>query len=182
MSFETKIIDTCVVMERNLLSPATIAYEKPDNGVTVHNKSAYFVIRDCAKITKECLIIYLYGTLQNPIIQLKSKFTEKEIIDFVSRSNKDIQTKQLLNLIFVDIAKNEGVAQISVPDHDQNVVTDFSEDDTDNIYGDYDYVDIIEPTEDELTLDELNFSNVDISDNRAVIDKLIQVFDAEREK
>jgi len=181
MSFESKIIDTCVVMERNLLSPATIAYEKPDNGVTVHNKSAYFVIRDCAKITKDCLLIYLYGTLQNPIDQLRNKFTEKEIIDFVSRSNKDVQTKQLLNLIFVDIAKDQDVAHIKVPDNDRNVVTDFSEEKSDNIYGDYDYADIVEP-DDEVTIDELNLMAVDITDNRAVIDKLISVFNAELEQ
>tara|TARA_Y100000310_G_C20582804_1_gene763848 strand:+ start:754 stop:1302 length:549 start_codon:yes stop_codon:yes gene_type:complete len=182
MNFETKILEASNIKERKLLKPASMAAKNPDTGITVHNKSAYFVIRDCASITQKYLVLHTYGSLNDPLNELKGKFTEKDIIDFIARVPKEVHTKQLLYLIFTDIAKAEGNAVIG---HEAvvetNVITDFSEEDVDNIYGDYDYVhsDKSTPPEEEVS-DQL--LSIDLTDNRAVIDKLIEVFAAIRGK
>ena len=107
---------------------------------------------------------------------------EKDIIDFVARSQKDLHTKQLLHLIFTDIAKREGNAVITQQVANDGVV-DFSEDETiDDIYGEYEYVHTETPTTpSEYSLPDQPL-NIDLSDNRAIIDKLIQVFEAVREQ
>ena len=51
MTFEEKILKNCGIRERNLLRPAKIAAEKPDTGVTINKRGAYFLIQDCAKVT-----------------------------------------------------------------------------------------------------------------------------------
>ena len=67
MNFETKILGTSTIKERKLLKPAAIAAAEPNTGVTIHNKSAYFVIRDCANITQKYLTLHTYGSLHKPL-------------------------------------------------------------------------------------------------------------------
>ena len=183
MSFEGKIVQVSKIKESKLLNPAMIAAKNPDTGITVQNKSAYFVIRDCAILTQKYLPLYIYGELEHPFTLLRGRFIEKDIIDFVARSQKDLHTKQLLYLIFTDIAKREGNAIITQPIVASDTVLDFSEDvEVDDIYGEYEYVHTDTPTTpSDYSLPDQPL-NIDLSDNRAIIDKLIQVFEAVRDQ
>lgn len=137
MSLENKIITNSNIKQRNLLRAATIASEKPDTGVTILKKSAYFVIRDCADITQKYLVMLCYSSYTDPVNQLKGKFSRDEVIDFVRRSKEQDHTRQLLYVLLSDTH----VSDVESP----TPVTDFDEDDADNIYGDYDYVDADDP-------------------------------------
>ena len=75
MTFEEKIIKNSSIRQKNLVRPAKIAFEKPDTGVTINKKGAYYLIKDSAEIT----------------------------IKYVGRSKEEQQTKQLLNIILTDI-------------------------------------------------------------------------------
>ena len=70
-----------------------------NEGIKIENKSAYFVIRDCAMITRKYLPTLIYGRLQNPIENLKGKITVTEIVDFVDRAESNLEAKQLLCLM-----------------------------------------------------------------------------------
>jgi hypothetical protein len=181
MTFEEKILAASNLKQRLLMRPAEIAADNPETGVVIENKSAYFVIRDCAMVTASYLPIFIYGKLNNPFILLKGVFSEKDIIDFVARAQSALHTKQLLHLIFVDIAKRQGNAVIEAAPV-VHAVSDlnFSEEGIDDIYGDYDYA---SPPSSSGSSSVANIQplEVDLSDNRAVIDKLIEAFGAVRE-
>ena len=118
---------------RNLRRPATIASQSPETQVKILNKSAYFVIKDCADLTLKYLPHYIYSTLNKPIALLKGKVNESDIIDFVSRSSKSETTRQLLQIIVDDII-------VDKPDIQEHVVTDFTiPEGVDDVYGDYGY-------------------------------------------
>lgn len=173
---EDKIIKGCKVRQRNLMRAAKLASDKPDTGVKILKKGAYFVIRDCADITQNYLVHLAYGSYEDPIVELSGKFTEKEIIDFVARCNEHGHTKQLLNIIFADIfAKEKGTyVKQEVPVEE---VLDFTETgDEDDIYGDYEYEDDTQVTDDSLPQP----IDIDMSDGNAIIEKLIQVFQVKR--
>jgi hypothetical protein len=173
---EDKIIKGCKVRQRNLMRAAKLASDKPDTGVKILKKGAYFVIRDCADITQNYLVHLAYGSYEDPIAELSGKFTEKEIIDFVARTSKHSHTKQLLNIIFADIfAKEKGTyVKQEAPVEE---VLDFTETgDEDDIYGDYEYEDSSESVEDTLPQP----IDIDMSDGTAIIEKLIEVFNVKR--
>ena len=66
-AFEHKILTVSQSKQAGLLGPAKIAASKPDTGITIVKKSAYFVIRDCAKITEKYLVHHVWGEIKNPI-------------------------------------------------------------------------------------------------------------------
>lgn len=179
MSFEDIIIKNCNLKQKNLLRAAKIASEKPDTGVEIKNKSAYFVIRDCADITQKYLTLLCYGSYVDPVQDLKGKFTEKEIIDFVARTQDDNNThlRHLLYTIFTDIARSEGLYEKVVPNEPATI--DMTEE-GDDIYGEYDYAP--ESTEPEPEDEDMPLLEIDITDGKSVIDKLIDVFGATRAK
>ncbi len=178
MSFEDKIISNSSIKQRKLMRAAKVASEKPDTGVVIENKSAYFVIRDCADIAQKYLTLLCYGSYSNPIAELHGKFTEKEIIDFVSRSTDDSSShlRHLLYTIFTDIARKDGLYEKVVPNEPS--VIDITEE-GDDIYGDYDYA---PDSTEEKEGDDIVQLDVDITDSMSVIDKLIDVFGATRAK
>lgn len=155
------------------MRPATIAAEKPDTGVEIKTKSAYFVIRDCADVTQKYLSLLCYASYSDPIKQLKGKFTKTEIIDFVARarSNKEFQARQLLCTVFADINNNRLIPQ-SQEMLKQTVVVTSEDEDVEDIYGDYDYVDVVTTTEDE----ETTWMGVDTEDETVLINVLCDVF------
>ena len=182
MSFENKILAVSSLKQRRLMRPAAVAADQPDTGVTIENRSAYFVIRDCAMITRDYLALFIYGQLPDPFAQLEGKISEKEIIDFVARAQNEKHTQQLLNLIFVDIAKQQGTAVIeAAPIAEAAVSIDYSEEGIDDIYGDYDYTSAPSTPKPSQPVVVTQPLEVDLSDNRAVIDKLIEAFGAVRE-
>ena len=56
--FEQIILENSSEKQAKLLGPAQRAHKKPDIGVEIQNKSAYYVIRDCAMITQKYLVEY----------------------------------------------------------------------------------------------------------------------------
>ncbi len=181
MTFEEKILKNCAIRERNLLRPAKIASNKPDTGITVNKRGAYFLIQDCAKVTLNYVAHLGYSSFSSPLTQLKGKFTQAEIIDFVGRSKEEAHTRQLLHIILTDIgsaqyksatdipvAPVEGTT-VEVPQHDYTIKDD------EDVYGDYDLEDdavSAEPVKVEAK------AEVNVDDVTAVINKLIEVFNA----
>lgn len=172
MSVEAKIINNCTLKQRTLLRAATVASQKPDTGVEIKNKSAFFVIRDCADVTQKYLVHMCYASYNDPIVELRGKFTEKEIIDFVARCDKHSYLRQLLYIMFTDIARKDGLYEKVVTNEPEKI--DLSED-GDDIYGDYDYVD---ESDQPVEPQEIPTSHIDINDGSVVINKLVEVFAA----
>ena len=179
MSFEDKIISNSTIKQSKLMRAAKIASNKPDTGITIENKSAYFVIRDCADIAQQYLALLCYGSYSDPLTKLKGIFTEKEIIDFVARSQDENNTniRHLLYVIFTDIARKEGLYESVIPN--EPVEIEYTED-VEDIYGDYEYV-APQITTDEQQTGVIPLIDIDITDGKLVIDKLIDVFGATRE-
>lgn len=178
MSFESKVITNSKIKQNKLLRAATIASEKPDTGVVIKNKSAYFVIRDCADITQKYLALLCYGSYTDPLQQLNGKFTKIEIIDFVARARvpENSHVRQLLCAVFADINRDQllPTAQAkAAAEKEVIVVSNLNEDDLDDIYGDYDYVD--SPVE---KAEEPAWLGVDTSDDSVLADVLVKTFNA----
>ena len=117
-----------------------------------------------------------YGSYKDPLSDLKGKFTQAEIIDFVGRSKEEQNTKQLLNVILTDI----GTTQVSsitevVEQEEEEEEIDFSiDDDMDDIYGDYE----AETSTSSSSKKTTTTDTVDVTDVSGVINKLIEVFEA----
>ena len=157
---EDVIIKLSDTRYKNLQRPATIASSSPETQVKILNKSAYYVIKDCADITLKYLPHFIYSHLNNPIALLKGKISEQDIIDFVSRSGKSETTRQLLQIIVDDIV-------VDKPDIADPTITDFTiPEGVDDVYGDYGY------TSEEPTSESPDLVRVDINDGGAVIDLL----------
>jgi asparagine N-glycosylation enzyme membrane subunit Stt3 len=162
---EEKIISVCTTRHKNLSRPATIASKAPDTQVKIYNKSAYYVIKDCADITLKYLAHYVYSNLTNPVSSLKGKVSEEEIIDFVNRAHTDSQTRQLLQIILSDVTSD-------IKPIIQEPITDFTIEDGEDVYGDYEYTSEA-PTDSSIDIIK---SIVDITNDQEVIDKLKSVF------
>ena len=183
MTFEEKIINNCKIRQKKLMRPARIAQQKPDTGVTIVKKGAFFLIKDCADVTVKYLAHLGYSSYANPINELKGTFTQAEIIDFVGRSKEAPETRQLLHIILTDIGCAQYKAAISVdapapvegntvaiPVHDYTIT-----DDEDDVYGDYDMDDDVVEAQ-PIVVEAKEEVNVD--DVTAVINKLIEIFGA----
>ena len=90
MTFEEKILKNSEIRQRNLLRPAKIAANKPDTGVTINKRGAYFLIQDCANVTLNYVAHLAYSSFNSPLTQLKGKFTQAEIIDGITVGEKVI--------------------------------------------------------------------------------------------
>lgn len=182
MKFELRILETSGIKERMLLKPSSVAMVKPDTGVEIKKKSAYYVIRDCATIAHDYIPLKCYASIKSPIKTLHGKFTKSEIIDFVARSKNDAHTKQLLFVIFSDIYKVEADDWTPPPEpiHTDELVIDADADDED-IYGDYGFGDD-DVFDSAGTMSMPVKPPVDLGDGEAIIAKLIEVFGATKEK
>lgn len=172
MNFEKKILATSKIKERNLLKPSGMAMVKPDTGVEIKKKSAYYVIRDCATLANEYIPHKCYSSLSDPIKQLYGVFNREDVVDFVSRAMKSDSTKQLLYIIFSDIYKHEA-DDWTPPEVDEPEVLDIDADaDGDEIYQDYGYGDDVVSQHFELPVE----APVDLGDGEAVVHKLLEAF------
>lgn len=144
--FENKILKASESKQAALIKPAKQAAAKPDTGVKVLKKAAYFVIRDCARVTEKYLVHYIWSDLKNPIERLEGLFSKAEIEDFINRSKRDPETGQLCTIILKDIErKNKLESTGAVPVIESTGVVDFTEYDDEKIYGDYEAdADIVE--------------------------------------
>lgn len=163
---EDKIIAACPSRHKNLVRPAKIASTAPDTQVKIYNKSAYYVIKDCADITLKYLPHYAYSQLQDPVRSLKGQISEQEITDFVSRSSRDTHTRQLLQVILNDITPTGTIKP-------REVVTDFTIAEGEDVYGDYDYTD-----DDQLDVEDVIIKEniIDLNNHDEVVSKLKAVF------
>ena len=100
---ENKILQNSTEKQAKLLAPAKRAHKKPDIGVEIQNKSAYYVIRDCAMITQKYLVHHIWSLYPDPFEALKGKLTAEDITDFLKRADKDDAVKQLKHTIIGDI-------------------------------------------------------------------------------
>ena len=131
MKFTDIIIENSSVKEAKLYAPAKKAYANPDTGITIQNKSAYHVIKDCALITINYLPLWTFGNYKNPIEELKGKFQKKDIEEFVISTEKHVMAKQLLLAILDKIGKNINTEK-------QEINTkDYTESESNDPYGEY---------------------------------------------
>tara|TARA_A100000171_G_scaffold30870_1_gene29172 strand:- start:382 stop:903 length:522 start_codon:yes stop_codon:yes gene_type:complete len=172
MTFEEKIISNSEIRQRNLLRPAKIAFDKPDTGVTIVKKGAFYLIKDSADITIKYLPLLCYGSFSSPITSLKGKFTQSEIIDFVGRAKEESYTDQLLSVILTDIGCTQPITQIVNDDTTDELDLTFTEDE--DVYGDYETEEDTSISKTSSTASEV----IDIEDASVVIQKLIEVFNA----
>jgi hypothetical protein len=99
MKFIEILLENSNVKEAKLFSAAKKAANNPETGITIQNKSAYHVIKDCANITMKYLPHYVFAHYECPFTELSGKFKRKDIEEFVSGAEKDIVLNQLLTLI-----------------------------------------------------------------------------------
>lgn len=174
MTFEEKIIINSGIRQRNLMRPAKIAHEKPDTGVTINKKGAFYLIKDSAEITIKYLVHLCYGSYNNPVKELKGKFTQSEIIDFVGRSKEENNTKQLLDIILTDIGCLNQSINVDTTQENEEIDFSISEED-DDVYGDYE---MEAQSTRKTTSSSKGEEKIDINDVSGIIQKLIEVFEA----
>ena len=172
MTLEEKIINNSKIRQNKLLRAANIASEKPDTGVKILKKGAFYLIKDAADITKQYLAHLCYGSYTEPLKELKGKFTQAEIIDFVGRAKEEKNTNQLLNIILTDIGSTQVTSVTEIVEEEQEL--DLSiDDDIEDVYGDYEAESSSSKIESTSTTE-----SVDVTDASGVINKLIEVFNA----
>lgn len=132
--FEQVILDNNSEQIAKLYKPAKKAHEAPDTGVEILKKAAYFVIRDCAKLATEYLPLHVWMLYDDPLSQLKGKFTRADVEDFLKRSKDNTHATVLKKVIVSDIKDKYDVVQAPVQES-QAVAIEIEEDD---IYGSYD--------------------------------------------
>ena len=103
MKFLEIIIDNSTEKLAKLYKPAYKASQNPENGITIQNKSAYHVIKDCAYVAHLYLPIYCFEEYINPFLQLKVKFKKSDIEEFVKSTKTQKVNAFLLNLILQKI-------------------------------------------------------------------------------
>jgi len=111
--FEEVILENSTERIAKLYGPAARAADKPDTGVEIKKKAAYFVIRDCAGITRKYLSIHVWGLFDDPVLDLKGKFTSNEVKSFIKRAETDTEAKLLKKLILADIKEKYEVVHTS---------------------------------------------------------------------
>jgi len=137
VTFEEKILKESKSKEAKLLRAAKQAAKEPDTGVKILKKGAYYVIRDCAKVTQLYLPHLIYSQIKNPIAMLEGVFTKADCTDFLARAKKDTVVNQLLNLIVLDI-KKQNILESANTKAPKVLDPSVFEEDGDDIYGDYD--------------------------------------------
>ena len=155
---ELKILEYSKEKQAKLLKPAERAYKKPDIGIDINNKSAYYVIRDCALITQKYLVLHIWGTYDDPFKSLKGKFTKDDVTDFLKRAKSDETTNHVKGVIISAIRDKFDTTITTSSSFDYSV----EEDDIYGYYGEAEQTDD-DFVEQEMTEEEmfLKFFNVD---------------------
>jgi hypothetical protein len=129
MRFLEIIIENSTEKFAKLYNPAYKASQNPDNGITIQNKSAYHVIKDCAYIAHLYLPIYVFEQYIDPFNQLKGKFKRSDIEEVVESAKTKKVNDHLLNLILSKAEKN-----ISIESKKDVTTSNFEPNDP---YGEY---------------------------------------------
>ena len=157
--FEEIILSNSSEKQAKLKGPALRAYKKPDIGVDINNKSAYYVIRDCGLITSKYLVPFIWTCFKDPFDDLKGKFSKDDITDFLKRAEKETDAKHLKHIIIGEIKSRFETKVVT------SSVFDYSKEE-DDIYGSY-YSDAEEidndTVETEMTEEEMLIKFFDVS-------------------
>ena len=133
--FEEVILENSTEQIAKLYNPAAKANDAPDTGVEILKKAAYYVIRDCAKITREYLPLHVWLLYKDPLTELKGKFARADVEDFLKRAVNNTHANALKKVIVSDIKVKYDVVQTSQEQTPKQVSIDVDDDD---IYGAYD--------------------------------------------
>jgi len=158
MKFVEIIVENSSVKEAKLYAPAKKAYANPDTGITIQNKSAYHVIKDCALMTINYLPLWAFGNYKNPFDELKGKFQRKDVEEFVSSTEKNVMSKQLL---------------LAILDKGGEIINDKQEDN--KIYNND--VESIDPYGEYGSVSEQELIIPDTINNSSIVDVLCKIFD-----
>lgn len=134
MEFINIILQNSNLKEAKLYNAARKASINPEIGITIENKSAYFVIRDCATIALNYLPHFVFGSYQNPFESLKGKFKKEVIVEFVKQAETSLPHNQLLHAI---ISQAEKMKIISLQPSAPAKKLDFASESSSNPYGEY---------------------------------------------
>lgn len=100
MKFLEIIIENSTEKLAKLYAPSFKASQNPENGITIQNKSAYHVIKDCAYMAHLYLPVHIFQHYIDPFNQLKGKFKKADIQEFVDSTKTNKINEYLLNIIF----------------------------------------------------------------------------------
>jgi hypothetical protein len=117
MKFIEILLENSNIKEAKLFSAAKKAANNPETGITIQNKSAYHVIKDCANITIKYLPHYVFANYVSPFTELSGKFKRKDIEEFVSSSDNDISLKQLIVLILEQYGSIDLKPEVTIADN-----------------------------------------------------------------
>jgi hypothetical protein len=134
--FEEVILENSSEPIAKLYKSACKASITPDIGVEIKKKAAYYVIRDCATLTRKYIATHIWGTYDDPVVELKGKFTSNEVKDFLTRSKTDIEATLLKKIIVTDI-KNKYVVHQTSSDTVEAANFDTDDDDLYSYYEEY---------------------------------------------
>ena len=160
--FEQIILENSSEKQAKLLSPAKRAYKKPDIGVEIQNKSAYYVIRDCAMITQKYLVHHIWSAYPDPFEALKGKFTKDNVTDFLKRAEKDNAVKQLKHTIIGDIRDKFDTTIATTTNFDYSM----EEEDIYKYYSDTEETEDDTVVEQEMTEEEMLFKFFEVDPNK----------------
>lgn len=107
MKFIDIILDNSTDKLAKLYSPALKASQNPENGITIQNKSAYHVIKDCAMIARFYIPLHIFEKYIDPFETLKGKFSKQNIQEFVQSTKTSDENYHLLCVILQKIEKNK---------------------------------------------------------------------------
>ena len=151
MIFEEILLSKSKSKQAKLAKHAAKAAKDPDTGIKIVKKAAYFVIRDCANIAQQYLPHYIYTQYDNPFKDLQDAFTSDQVADLINRAERNLVTRQLLDIILTDIRDAFPSSTPVKKEEEKFDVTDLNDDD---IYGDYDMYDNDEDEELETVLED----------------------------
>ena len=114
MEFVNIILQNSNLKEAKLYGAAQKAATNPEIGITIQNKAAYHVIKDCATITMCYLPHLVFGSYVNPFESLKGKFKKEHVAEFVKQSETNLSLNQLLNIIISKAEKMNIISQHQV--------------------------------------------------------------------
>lgn len=129
MKFLEIIIENSSEKIAKLYVPSLKASQNPENGITIQNKSAYHVIKDCAYLARLYLPIHIFQHYIDPFNQLKGKFKRADINEFAESTKTNKINEYLLNIILQRYDKNLKI--------DPKKEIFLSDVETSNPYGEY---------------------------------------------
>tara|TARA_R110000787_G_scaffold37754_1_gene95731 strand:- start:756 stop:1244 length:489 start_codon:yes stop_codon:yes gene_type:complete len=159
---EEKILQNSSEKQAKLLGPAQRAHKKPDTGVEINNKSAYYVIRDCAMITQKYLALHIWNSYPDPFESLKGKLTADEIKSFLKKCEKDKAALQLKHVIIGDLRAKFDTTVVTSKTFDYSM----EEEDIYKYYSDTEETEDETVVEQEMTEEEMLLKFFDVDPNK----------------